>query len=100
MLKHCLRLFRFRSLSQRQYILNPCREDVIFRDLGVMIHSAYFSIVTGDQGEPKAVLVMESPQPVMNYVIENKASSYLLLYSADGSSVCKMYGANFGFEAL
>ncbi len=70
-------------------IRNPGHEDVIFSDLNVMIHSAYFSVTTGDQGEPKAMIVMDPPQPVMNYVIENKASSYLLSNGAAGSNVCQ-----------
>lgn len=51
-------------------------EEVIFENLSsVSIHSAYYTIIGEDGTQPVAVIVLDTPMPVMNFVLENKASS-------------------------
>ena len=51
-------------------------QEVIFENLtSVSVHSAYFTIIGDDGMQPVAAIVLDPPMPVMNYVLEKKASS-------------------------
>lgn len=51
-------------------------QEVIFENLtSVSVHSAYLTIIGDDGMQPVAAIVLDPPMPVMNYVLEKKASS-------------------------